>query len=102
MSGRHCDKSDTGKVHRNVPWVKYISPPNQQHTQLNLSHLQTHFKASTADDLWKQCHDEQFLHLPQRFQLFAVIIPSFIEISKVYANMLSKSSAAGLLYVGKG
>ena len=44
--------------------------------------------------------NEQFLHLPKYFQLFSVL--SFIEIFWVVANMLSKSSAAGLPYMGKG
>ena len=46
--------------------------------------------------------DEQFLHLQQCFQLSAVIIPSFIEIYQTFANMLLKSYAVDLLYVGKG
>ena len=44
---------------------------------------------------------EQFLRLPQYFQHFAVIIPSVIDIFRVCVDSLSKSSAAGLLYVGK-
>ena len=45
--------------------------------------------------------NKQFLHLPQCLKLFAVIIPSFIEIFRFFANMLSKLSVADLLYVGK-
>ena len=45
---------------------------------------------------------EQFLHLSQCFQLFSVIIATFIELFRVFATMFSKSSAAELLYVVKG
>ena len=44
---------------------------------------------------------KQFLVLPQCFQLFSVIILSFIEIFHVFALLFSKLSAADLLYVGK-
>ena len=47
-------------------------------------------------------HDEQFLHLPQCFQLYLIIKGPFMEISQCFARMFSKSSAADLLYVGKG
>ena len=47
-------------------------------------------------------HDEQFLLLPQCFQLDLVIILSFIEIVHDFANMFSKTSAADFLYVEKG
>ena len=40
--------------------------------------------------------------LPQYFQLNSVIIPSFLKIFHVLANMFSKSSVADVLYVGKG
>ena len=46
--------------------------------------------------------DEQFHLLPQCFQLLSVIILSFIEISLVFAGYFLNSSAADLLYVGKG
>ena len=46
--------------------------------------------------------NEQFLHLSQCFQLFAVIIPSFVVIFWSFANMLSQSPATGLQYVGNG
>ena len=63
---------------------------------LTLSLIQTLSGASAAD------HDEQFLLLPQYFQLFSVIKPTFIELFCVFAYILSKPSAANLLYVGKG
>ena len=47
-------------------------------------------------------HDEQFRHLPQLFQLYSIVIHSFIEFFDNIAKMLSKSSAADLLYEGKG
>ena len=34
--------------------------------------------------------NEQFLHLPKSFQLFSVIVPSFIKIFEEFANILSK------------
>ena len=45
---------------------------------------------------------EQFLLLSQCFQLFSVIKPTFIKLFRVFAWMFSKSSAADLMYVGKG
>ena len=47
-------------------------------------------------------HNEQFLHLPQRFQLNSIIIISFIQISYILDVIISKLSTADLLYVGKG
>ena len=48
-------------------------------------------------------HDEQFLLWLQCFQLYLTIEISFMEIFQVLnVNMFSKSSAADLLYVGKG
>ena len=44
-------------------------------------------------------HYEQFLHLPQCFQLYLIIQLSFIEIFHVFAYMFWKSSAADLMYV---
>ena len=44
-----------------------------------------------------------FLLLPQCFQPFSEIIPTFIELFHVFqAQILSKLSAADFLYVGKG
>ena len=42
--------------------------------------------------------NKQYRYLP----LFSVIILSFLEIFLVFARLFSKSSAADLLYVGKG
>ena len=47
-------------------------------------------------------HDQQFLLWPQSFQLYLIIKLSFMEIFQVFVTMFSKSSAADLLYVGKG
>ena len=47
-------------------------------------------------------HDEQILLWPQCFQLYITIKLYLIEIFQVFVNMFSKSSAADLLYVGKG
>ena len=72
---------------------------------LNLSHLKTHLETKTADDFWKHCEiakDEQFLLWPQCFQLYWIIKLSFMEILQVFVSMLSKSSAANLLYMAKG
>ena len=47
-------------------------------------------------------HNEQFLHLPQLFQLYSIIILSILDIFYILDLIISKSSAADLLYVGKG
>ena len=47
-------------------------------------------------------HDEQFHLWPQCFQLYLTINLSLMEIFQDFATMFSKSSAADLLYVGKG
>ena len=47
-------------------------------------------------------HDEQFLLWPQCFQLYLTIELSFMEIFQVFVTIFLKSSAADLLYVGKG
>ena len=46
--------------------------------------------------------NEQFLLLPQCFQLFLIINLSFMEIFHVFLNMFQMLAAADLLYVGKG
>ena len=46
-------------------------------------------------------HDEQFLLLPQCFQLYLTIKLSFMKIFHVFANNFSTQSAAELSY-GKG
>ena len=55
---------------------------------LNLSQKQMLSNASATDDFWKNpvakgeiAHNEQFLLLPQCFQLFSIIKPLFMEIS---------------------
>ena len=64
--------------------------------------------ASAAEDFRKHCskgeiaHDEQFHHLPQCFQLNIMIKLSLMKIFHIFEKMFSKSSAADLLYVGKG
>ena len=50
----------------------------------------------------ESAHDEQFLLWPQCFQHYLKIKLSLIEIFQVFIAMFSKSSAADLLYVGKG
>ena len=63
-----------------------------------------HIDTSAADDSWKHCGKRQncskqaISAFATMFQLFSVIIPSFIEIY----NIFYKLSAADLLYVGKG
>ena len=47
-------------------------------------------------------HHEQFHLWPQRFQLYLTIKLSFMDILQIFVTMFSKSSAADLLYVGKG
>ena len=58
------------------------------------------FKKNVAKE--EITHDEQFLHLPRCFLLCAIIILSFREIFSIFILVCLKSSAAGLLYVGKG
>ena len=55
---------------------------------LTLSLLQTHFEAKAVEDF---C-----------FQLYLTIKLSFMEIIEIFVTMLAKSSAADLLYDGKG
>ena len=52
----------------------------------------------------KIVQNKQFLLSPQCFQLYSITIlsVSYIEIFSYFANILSRSSAAELLYVGKG
>ena len=45
-------------------------------------------------------HNEQFLHLPQRFQHYSIIKLSFLEIFYILDLVISKYPAADLLYVG--
>ena len=45
---------------------------------------------------------KHFFLLSQNVQLFSIIKLSFIEIFQMFAYMISKLSAADLLYVGKG
>ena len=47
-------------------------------------------------------HNEQFLHLPQCFQLYSIIILSIKGIFNSCVGMFSNPSAADLLYVGEG
>ena len=47
-------------------------------------------------------HDEQFHLGPKCFQLYLTIKPSLMEIVQEFVTMFSKSSAADVLYVGKG
>ena len=65
--------------------------------------------ASAADSFWKNivtkeeiAQDEQFLLLPQCFQLYLIVKLSFVEIVQVCVNKFWKSPAAELLYEGKG
>ena len=47
-------------------------------------------------------HDKQFPIWQQCFQLLLMINLAFMEINHIFSNMFSKSSAADLLYVGRG
>ena len=46
-------------------------------------------------------HFEQFLYLPQCFQLHSINITSLIEMFYIFAQIFMKTSAADLLYVRK-
>ena len=59
-----------------------------------------HLQQTTFENLVTQ--NEQFLLLPQCFQLFLIILLLFMEIFHVFVYKFSNSSAADLLYVGKG
>ena len=61
---------------------------------------QTTFENSVT--IGKTAHDEHFLLLPHFVQLYSILILIFKEILHIFAKMISKSSAADLLYVGKG
>ena len=76
---------------------------------LNISHLQTHFDAIAAETTFENivakgeiARDEQFPLWPQCFQLYLTVKISLVEIFQVFVTMFSKSSAADLLYIGKG
>ena len=60
---------------------------------------QTTFENIVAKD--KIAHDEQFLLWPQCFQIYFTIKLS-LESFQVCVTMFSKSSAADVMYVGKG
>ena len=47
-------------------------------------------------------HGEEFLCLPQCFQLYSMNKLSFMVVYYIFAQMFSKLSAADLLYVEKG
>ena len=47
-------------------------------------------------------HIQMSLLLPQSFQLYLIVKPTFIEIFHICVTMFSKLSAAELLYVRKG
>ena len=62
---------------------------------------------TTFENIVAKCeiaHDEQFLLLPQCFQLYLTIKQSVLEIFQVFVTMFSILSAAVVLYmyVGKG
>ena len=75
---------------------------------LALSHLKTFFDAIATDAFLnivakvKIAHDEQFLLWPKFFQLYLTIKLYFMETIQTFVTLLSKLSAADLLYVGKG
>ena len=69
------------------------------------NHILTCLQQTTFENIVAkgECsHDEQFLHLPQCFQLYLIIMPLFMIIFPIYANIFSKLLAADLQYVGKG
>ena len=69
---------------------------------LSLFNLQTHFDAIAADDFENILAKGEIVHLSPSTTTFSTIKLSFIEIVKVFVTMFSKSSAAELLYMGKG
>ena len=76
-------------------------------SQCSLSHLLLHFDAIAADDFWKHCGQRwtcSWWAISPLATIFSTstIKPSFMEIFQVFVTTFSKSSAADLLYVGKG
>ena len=47
-------------------------------------------------------HDDQFLQLPNCFQLYSIYIHSSMENFHIFAPICSKFSAGDLMYVAKG
>ena len=76
---------------------------------INPFHIQTLSDASAAEDaLFKNAltkeeitQNEQFLLLPQSFQLFSACTPLFFEIFHTSVYIFTKLFAADLFYVGK-
>ena len=66
----------------------------------------THLQQATFENIVTKGEiDEQFSPLPQCFQQYLIIKLSFMEIHvnfHVFANMIFKSTAAELSYVGVG
>ena len=65
----------------------------------------THLQQTTFENIVTKgeiAQNEQFLLLPQCFQLFSVIILTILENFHIFELTFLKSSAAGLLYVEKG
>ena len=66
-----------------------------------MTHLQqTNFENIEAKE--EIAYDDQFLLWPQCFQLYSVIVLSFMKMFNVFDYMFSESPAADLLYEGKG
>ena len=89
--------------------VKYSSHSTVKQIQcyylsnITISHIQLYLHAFAAKQLLKY-YEEPFLLLPGCFQLYSITLYIF-SLPEIYLNfawMFSRSSAADLLYVGKG
>ena len=65
-------------------------------TFLTFFHLKRNFDASEAD------RGNQFILFQQCFQLYSIIVLSFIHIFLIFYQIFSKLSSPDLLYVGEG
>ena len=68
---------------------------SEKNRQFLMPLQQTTFEIILANE--EIAHNEQFLYLPQWFQLYSIIILSFIEFFNILNLLISKSSAADLL-----
>ena len=72
---------------------------------LTLSDMNTLSEASAADDFWKQFDKNKngsICHNVFNYIEHSIVTLSFVDNFHIFLQVSSKSSAADLLYVGKG
>ena len=90
------------------PVISFTSKPSSiilesQSESLTNSHLHAHFDAYAADGFWERrdkmrnCPSQAVSSFALRFLVDSILLLLFIEL--YFYNILSKSSAADLLYV---